>query len=145
MSLVRWRPARNILSIQDEINRMFGDFLGDVRGEDGAMMSLPLDIIEKNDKFVVAADLPGLKKEDIRITLQNNLLTISGTKSKKSESKDDAHYMMERSFGSLCRTVNLPPSIDHSGIEAEFVDGVLSVMLPKKEDAKPKEIRVGIK
>lgn len=142
MAIVRWKPMRDISVMQDEINRVFDNFWGGFEGQNGAMMAPPVDVTEKADNFIVSADLPGLKKGDIKLTLQNNVLTISGSKNRETESKDDRYHRVERSFGSFCRTVNFPTSVDASKINADFKDGVLIIELPKVEEAKPKEIAI---
>ncbi len=142
MAIVRWRPMRDIFAVQDEMNRMFDSFWGDRTGEDDGMLMPPVDVTEKNDKFTVSVELPGLNKDDIKLSLQNNVLTISGSKKRESETKDDRFHRIERSFGTFCRTINLASSVDASKIDADFKDGILTVNMPKVEEAKPKEISI---
>ncbi len=142
MAIVRWKPMRDISVMQDEINRMFDNFWGGFDGQDGAMPAPPVDVTEKADNFIVSAELPGLKKDDIKLTLQNNVLTISGSRKRETESRDDQYHRVERSFGSFCRTINFPTSVDASKINADFKNGVLAIELPKVEEAKPKEIAI---
>jgi HSP20 family protein len=142
MAIVRWKPMRDIFAVQDEMNRMFNSFWGDRMGEDDGMLMPPVDVTEKEDKFTVSVELPGLKKDDIKLSLRNNVLTISGLKKRESESKDDRFHRIERSFGTFCRTINLASSVDASKIDADFKDGILTVNLPKVEEAKPKEISI---
>jgi HSP20 family protein len=133
---------RDIFAVQDEMNRMFDSFWGDRTGEDEGMLMPPVDVTEKEDKFMVSVELPGLKKDDIKLSLRNNVLTISGSKKRESESKDDRFHRIERSFGTFCRTINLTSTVDASKIDADFKDGILTVNLPKVEEAKPKEISI---
>jgi HSP20 family protein len=114
---------------------------------DGGLMRLvpAADIVEDKDGYTVTAELPGLKKEEIKVTVQNNVLTISGEKKKELESKNDTAHKLERSYGAFSRTFELPAVVDGSRISAEFKDGVLKVELPKTEEAKPKEIAISIK
>ena len=142
MAIVRWKPMRDIFAVQDEMNRMFDSFWGDRTGEDDGMLMPPVDVTEKEDKFAVSVELPGLKKDDIKLSLRNNVLTISGSKKRESESKNDRFHRIERSFGTFCRTINLASSVDASKIDADFKDGILTVNLPKVEEAKPKEISI---
>ena len=142
MAIVRWKPMRDIFAVQDEMNRMFDSFWGDRTGEDDGMLMPPVDVTEKEDKFTVSVELPGLKKDDIKLSLRNNVLTISGSKKRESESKNDRFHRIERSFGTFCRTINLASSVDASKIDADFKDGILTVNLPKVEEAKPKEISI---
>lgn len=142
MAIVRWRPMRDIFAVQDEMNRMFDSFWGDRASDDDGMLMPPVDVTEKNDKFTVSVELPGLKKEDIKLSLQNNVLTISGSKKRESETKDDRFHRIERSFGTFCRTVNLASTVDASRIDADFEHGILTVDLPKVEEARPREIAI---
>lgn len=142
MAIVRWRPRREIFAMQDEINRMFSNFFGGPSDDDGIALVPPTDIVEDNDEFVVSVELPGMKKNDIKLTVKDDTLTISGSKNRESESKDDRFHRVERSFGSFCRTLSLPSRVNSTNISAEFKDGVLSVKLPKVEEARPKEISI---
>lgn len=142
MAIVKWRPMRDIFAVQDEMNRMFDSFWGDRTSEDDGMLMPPVDVTEKDDRFSVSVELPGLKRDDIKLSLQNNVLTISGSKKRESESKDDRYHRIERSFGTFCRTINLASTVDASGTDAEFKEGILTVHLPKAEEAKPKEISI---
>jgi HSP20 family protein len=142
MAIVKWRPMRDIFAMQDEMNRMFDSFWGDRTSDDDGMLMPPVDVTEKNDKFTVSVELPGMKKEDIKLSLQNSVLTITGTKNRESEPKDDRFHRIERSFGTFCRTINLASTVDASGIDADFKDGILTVNLPKVEEAKPREISI---
>lgn len=148
MALVRFKPMRDLFSMRDGIDRMFEDFAGRLEVDlDGGLMRLvpAADIVENKDGFMVTAELPGLTKEDIKVTVQNNILNISGEKKKELESKNDTFHKLERSYGSFSRTFELPAVVDSSRISAEFKDGVLKVELPKIEEAKPKEIAISVK
>ena len=142
MAIVRCRPTRDIFAVQDDMNRMLDSFFGEIRGDDGAMLAPPVDVSENNDNFVVTAELPGLKKDEIKITIQNNVLTITGSKKKDSESREDLIHRVERSFGSFCRTVSFPAAVDQAKIDADFKDGILTISVPKVEEARPKEITI---
>ncbi len=145
MAIVRWKPMRDLMSLRDEMDRMFDSFWGENAGRDGGMLMLPVDMIENDDNFVVSVELPGLKKDEIKMTVQNNVLTISGSKKHEFESKEDTVHRVERSYGSFCRSISLPTTIDSSAIKASYDSGVLKVTLPKVEEAKPKEIAIDIK
>jgi HSP20 family protein len=145
MAHVRCRSMRDIFGIQDEISRMFEDFAGRQDDVELSRMTPAADIVENKESFVVKAELPGIKKEDIKIALQNNLLTISGEKKKEVETKDQTVHHLERSYGAFYRTFELPVMVNQSKIKAEFVDGILTVELPKAEEAKPKEISISVK
>lgn len=145
MAIVRWKPMRDLVDLRDEMDRMFDSFWGNNVDRDGGMLIPPVDLIENDDNFVVSVELPGLKKEDIKMTMQNNVLTLSGSKKHEFESKEDTVHRVERSYGSFCRSINLPSTVDSSAIKASYDSGVLKVTLPKVEEAKPKEINIEVK
>ena len=101
-----------------------------------------LDIYEDKDKYVAKAELPGMKKEDIDVSLEGNTLTISGERKQEEEKKEGDTYRSERYFGMFQRTVTLPAAVDANKIQATYKDGVLTVTVPKTEEAKPKQIEV---
>jgi HSP20 family protein len=136
---------RDLVDLRDEMDRMFDSFWGNSVDREGGMLIPPVDMIENDDNFVVSAELPGLKKNEIKMTVQNNVLTLSGSKKHEFESKEDTVHRVERSYGSFCRSVNLPSTIDSSAIKASYDNGVLKVTLPKVEEAKTKEINIEVK
>ncbi len=101
-----------------------------------------VDIYEDNDKYVVKAELPGMKKEDIDVSLDGNTLTISGERKQEEEKKEGENYRSERFFGRFQRSITLPTAVQADKIEATYKDGVLTLTLPKAEEAKPKQIQV---
>ena len=156
MSLVRWNPVRDltafpsdVLSMQREINKMFDSFFRGSAGEDGFMTASAwtpaADIAEHDDAYVVKAELPGITKEDVKITVQDNVLTIRGEKKQESESKGSSYHRVERTYGSFQRSFTLPTSVKSDKIDAAFKDGILSITMPKAEEAKPKQIEVKVK
>jgi HSP20 family protein len=137
---------RDLMTMQDEINRMLGEFASAPEGEMRTPKVYPAaDIAENKDSFVITAELPGLKKEDVKVTLQNNILTISGEKKMESEQKGQTYHRVERSFGTFFRTFELPIPVDSGKIQADFKDGILSISMPKVEEAKPREIAINVK
>jgi len=145
MAIVRWKPMRDLVDLRDEMDRMFDSFWGSNVDRDGGMLIPPVDMIENDDNFVVSVELPGLKKDEIKMTMQNNVLTLSGSKKHEFESKEDTVHRVERSYGSFCRSINLPSTVDSSAIKASYDSGVLKVTLPKVEEARPKEINIEVK
>ena len=101
-----------------------------------------VDVFEKGDKFVVKAEVPGMKEDDIHVSVEGDMLTIRGEKKTESEIKEEDYYRSEHSYGSFFRSVALPSTIDASKIEAEYENGVLEVTLPKKPEVKPKKVAV---
>lgn len=149
MTLVRWRPFRDIVSIQDEMNRLFNDFFGRVpsrfEGDWSTSEWTPsVDISETKDDILIKAEVPGMKKEDIKISLQDNVLTLKGERKQEKEEKETNFYRMERSYGSFTRSFNLPTVVQADKIKASYKDGILNVTLPKAEEVKPKQIPIEI-
>lgn len=101
-----------------------------------------VDVFEKGDKLVVKAEVPGMKEDDIHVSVEGDMLTIRGEKKTESEVKNEDYYRCERSYGSFLRSVALPSTVDASKIEADYEDGVLEVTLPKKPEVKPKKVAV---
>jgi HSP20 family protein len=159
MTLIRWKPLRDVtawnpvsdlstefMNMQRDIDRMFERFRGGVVDEGQSSTWLPaVDIVEEADRFVVKVELPGVEKDNVRITLQDDVLTIRGEKKQGSEQKDKNFHRMERAYGLFQRSFTLPASVKCDKIEATYDKGVLSMDLPKVEEARPKEIEVKIK
>jgi len=150
MALIRWSPRREVwdpfvslAEIHNEINRAFGASLSQKNGFE-AVFSPAVDVAVEKDNVVVKADLPGLSKDDVTVTLQDNYLTITGEKKHETEQQEANYFLSERVYGSFTRTIELPVAVDARKIEARFKDGVLHVTLPKTEDAKPKQIEVKV-
>jgi HSP20 family protein len=123
---------------------LFDDVLGR-RSEDGARLLAPaLDITEDDQAYTVTTELPGLKKEDVKIQVEDGTLTISGEKraEKETDGKDRSWHRMERRYGSFLRTVSLPTAVAVESADAKFEDGVLTITLPKREDVKPKTLKI---
>ena len=146
MALVKWRPRESTLfDVRDEINRMFGSFLPDFpwRGDawEGAWVP-KVDISETKGELVVAAELPGMKRDDVSIRIENNVLTLKGEKQREEEKEGTNYYRVERCCGSFTRSFALPSTVDANKVKAGFKDGVLTITLPKTEEAKGKEIPI---
>jgi HSP20 family protein len=146
MTLTKWNPGRDYLVLQDRINRLFSDAYG---GEEGLMNKgtwiPPVDIFQNGkDELVLKAELPDMKREDIKITIDNDTLTISGDKKVTDEVKDEQFHRIERRYGSFSRSFSLPPTVDPTKVSAEYKNGVLTLRLPLREEAKPRQIDVNI-
>jgi HSP20 family protein len=149
MTLVRWRPFRDFSTLQDEMNRMMDRFTSpDIFNESELMYSsnwhFNVDIAENKDEFVVTAELPGLKKDDVHISFKEGALVIEGERKEEKEEKDVNYHRTERRYGNFCRTFNLGNRVKVDAIDAAYKDGVLKIRLPKVEEVKPKEIPVKI-
>jgi len=155
MSLVRWTPARDlaafpsdVLNIQREINRMFNSFFRSDSEDDmlaAAAWNPAVDISEHDDAYVVKVELPGVVKDDVKVVIQENQLTISGEKKQEKESRGANYHRVERSYGAFQRSFALPSMLKGEKIDATFKDGVLNINIPKAEEAKRKEIEVKVK
>jgi HSP20 family protein len=148
MRLVRWRPNMGMPTIHDEMERVFDNFFGldRKRTELERFDWTPrVNVVEHEDRFEITAEIPGMNKEDVQIELHDNLMTIKGEKQYEKEEKESNYHICERSYGTFQRSFALPQNVKDDNIEAEYNNGVLTVNLPKKEPAKPKEIKVKIK
>jgi len=148
MTLVRWNdPFREFAQLQDRINRVFTNAYG--RSDEGLMTSgnwvPPVDIFQNgDDEVVLKAELPDMTREDIDITVDNGTLTIRGEKKFSSEVKEEAFRRIERSYGTFSRSFSLPQTVDTGRVGAEYKNGVLTVRLPLREEAKPRQIKVDV-
>jgi len=152
MALIRWTPRSdlwnpftNLADIREEMNRLLDtSFRRMGHGDWETAFTPSVDVIEEKDAFLVKADLPGLSKDDVSVTLQESYLTIKGERKHETETKEAGYHRRERVQGSFLRTLELPATVDAKKIDAHFKDGVLSVRLPKTEEAKPKQIKVKV-
>ena len=147
MAITRWRPFKDVVSIQDEMNRLFDDFFGRpvlMTGWTEGVWNPTVDVSEDKDNVIIKAEMPGLSKEDVKISIQDNVLTLKGEKKQEKEEKDKNYHRIERNYGSFCRSFQLPTSVKSDKVKASYKDGVLSVTLPKTEEVKPKEIPISI-
>lgn len=140
-------PWKDFGSLQERINRMFDDTIRTLYPTDGEELEKgtwapAVDIYETNDSFVVSADLPGLNKDEIQIDLKDNTLTLKGEKKFEEKVSKDNYVRIERTYGSFVRSFTLPQNVDPEKIKAKYKEGVLEVTIPKKEEAKPKQIKV---
>jgi HSP20 family protein len=143
--LTPWRPFRELSTLRDEMDKMWNRFFSgwpnmEFRGE----WAPSLDVSETKDSLVVKAEVPGMDPKDINISLANGLLTIKGEKRQEKEEKDENYHMVERSYGSFARSIQLPREVKSDKIEATYKNGVLKVTLPKSEEAKKKEIKIKV-
>ena len=150
MAIVRWDPFRDVVTLQDRMNRMFDQALSRTRAydEEGLTASTwapAVDIFETAENIVMKAELPGVSRENIDIQVRDNTLTLKGERKFEREVKDENYLRIERSYGAFQRAFSLPTVIQQDKIEAVFKDGVLEVMLPKAEEAKPKQVKVEVK
>ncbi|KPL18209.1 MAG: hypothetical protein AMJ92_08975 [candidate division Zixibacteria bacterium SM23_81] len=148
MAIMRWRPWGDLVDIQDEMNRMFNDFFGRVpaRRAGAAERWVPaVDISEDGDNLYVDVEIPGMKKEDIKVSLEHNVLSLKGEKKLEKEIKEENYHRWERRYGSFSRSFELPVPVQSDKIDASYKSGVLHVILPKAEEVKPKQIPIEVK
>lgn len=149
MAIVKYDPWKDVISLRDEIDRLFEDFFpirsSERRDLFSDVLSPAIDIYETKDDVVIKAEIPGINKEDIKINIVDNSLIIEGEKKQEKEVKDENYYRVERRYGTFRRVIDIPVPVKTEEVEATYKDGVLEVKLPKKEEAKPKEIEVKVK
>ena len=142
MAITRWDPFRDLMTVQDEINRLFGRTYGNRDAGDFAAWAPAVDIHETTDSFVIDAELPGIDPDKVDISVEGDTLTLRGERQSVQESDADTFHRVERRFGSFARSIVLPQTADSERIEAAFDKGVLTITVPKAERAKPRRIEV---
>lgn len=150
MAIVRWDPFRDLVTLQERMNRMFDEsYRGVARGSEeewalGGSWAPAVDIYEQGNDIVLKAELPGVDPKDVDIRVENNVLTLRGERRFDSEVKRESYHRVERAYGAFARSFTLPSVVDTAHIKAEYRDGVLQVTLPKREEAKPKQIQISV-
>ena len=147
MSIVRFDPFREMAALQDRVNRIFVDAYQ--RRDDDVMARgtwiPPVDIYQTDDhELVLKAELPDLNREDITLNVENNTLTISGQKKPDSNVQEQQYHRIERTFGTFSRSFTLPATVDTTAIAADYKNGVLTVRLPLRAEARPRQIQVQV-
>lgn len=147
MALIRWTPLRSVMSFRDEMDRLLDDFYGRARpsGESYEGDWLPaMDMKETDNEIAASVELPGLSKGDIKVSVKNNVLSITGEKKAEKAEENQNIHRVERTYGYFKRSVVLPVEVDSEKVKATFKDGVLKITLPKVESKKPKEIPIQV-
>ena len=145
MAGVSWDPFRGVGTLPDRMNRLFDDAGRGWRSDEPAATtswSPSVDIFETEGEIVVKAELPGMDRKDITLHLESNVLTLRGERKFEKETKDENYHRIERSYGNFSRSFSIPATVDEEKIRADYKDGVLKIILPKKEQAKPKQIKI---
>ena len=144
MAIVRWSPFRDLMGIQQEVNRLFDDLMTrrTEAGTEGAVWVPAVDVLETGAEIKVKVEAPGVEKDDFKISVQNNVLTVRGEKKMERETSEENYHRVERVYGSFFRALDLPSGVQADKVKANYKDGVLTITLPKSEEAKPKEIAV---
>lgn len=143
MTLVRWKPVGDMVSLQDEVNRLFDEVWRRSAPRSGLNGWVPaVDLLETPNEFRLVAELPGVIRENVKISLTDNVLTLRGEKQSQVEEKGENWQHVERGYGAFERSFNLTNSVDSSKVKAKFENGVLTVTLPKTETARPRQISI---
>ncbi len=149
MAIIRWEPARELSTMQSEMNRLFGTFFDSATPRNGRRAALrswipALDVVENENEYVLRADLPGLTEADVNVELDENILRISGERKSEYEEKTDGFYRLERATGRFSRSLSLPEGVSAEGIQASFDNGVLEVHIQKPEQRKPQKVAISV-
>jgi HSP20 family protein len=148
MALVKWDPFRDLEEMSDRLNRIFAR-PATWQGPGKEIMTVAdwtptVDISETEAEYLIKAELPEVKKEEVKVTVEDGVLTILGERTQEKEEKGKKFHRVERSYGRFVRSFTLPDSVDEGQVKAEYADGVLNLHLPKSEKAKPKQIEVKV-
>lgn len=145
--LTRWQPFREVTSLQERVNQLFNDVFSDIDSPDRSSLTSfsfapRADVYEEDDRIVLEMEMPGIKEEDIHLTLEGNALSISGERKIENDRKPDRYQRVERYYGSFSRTFALPTTVDPDSVEAKYEHGILRVSMAKKANARPRQIKV---
>jgi len=146
MSLTRWEAFRGLNTLQEEVNRLFENGFAHSRSGQAELASWApaVDIYETENELVVKADLPDVQEKDIDVRVENNTLTIRGERKFSNEVHEDNYLRVERAYGTFTRSFSLPNTVNTEAIHAEYRNGVLNVRMPKREETKPKQIKISV-
>ncbi|MFI5180790.1 MAG: Hsp20/alpha crystallin family protein [Thermoanaerobaculia bacterium] len=146
MAIIRWNdPFRDLAALQDRMNRLFEGTIPRTRTEEELFTGTwapPVDIYETKDKITLKAELPGFDEKQINLRFEDGVLTIEGERKFEKESGDENYHRVERSYGKFVRSFAIPAGVEGDRIAANFSNGVLTVDLPKREETKPKQIKI---
>ena len=146
MTIVRLDPSRDLAALQEGMTRVLEGFYRRPQEDLNRGAWVPVVDICSNGQheLVLKAELPGIKREEIDLKVENNVLTIRGERKRDQEIKQDAYQRVERTYGAFARSFTLPSTVNPDGVKAEFKDGVLTVVLPAREEAKPRQVQIAI-
>lgn len=144
MALIRWRPMRNLLNVRDEMDLFFDDFFNRSTFNLDTVWSPNMDLKETNDKFYATIELPGLEKDDVNISMKDDVLVISGSKKREKEDKKENYHYFERTYGNFERSIRLPSPVNEKKIKAKFKNGILTIELAKNSEAIAKSIPISV-
>jgi HSP20 family protein len=144
--LTRWEPFREFSTLQDRMNRLFRETQGNSQDESliSSSFAPAVDVYEDEHNVTLKIEVPGIDEKDIDVRIESNTLTVHGERKIEKEEKEENYRRVERQYGSFTRTFNLPPTVDAEKVQADYDKGVLNITLPKKAEAKPKQIKVNV-
>ena len=149
MAITRWDPFRDLIALQERMNKLFEDSLSKSSAfEEGLAAGAwtpSADIYETPEKIVIKVDLPGMTQEEIELKVEDNTLTVKGERILEKDTKKEDYHRIERSYGAFSRSFTLPNSVDVDNIKAQHKNGILEIVLPKKEETRPKKIKIDVK
>lgn len=147
-NLVRWDPFSELTTLQDRVNQLFSQTFGGAgRGTEQSLSSNfipPVDIYEDDHTITLQVETPGMSEKDLDIRVENNVLTISGERKLENEEKKENFHRIERQYGRFTRSFTLPRAVDPDSVNAEFDNGILKLTIAKREEARPKQIKIGM-
>ena len=145
--ITRWDPFRDVSSFRDQMNRLFADTFSPGRVSDSALTAWApvVDIYETENELVIKADLADIEEKNLDIRVENNMLTLRGERKFEQTVSEDNYLRVERSYGTFSRSFSLPNTVNAEAIQAEYRNGVLTVRMPKREESKPRQIKVSVK
>jgi HSP20 family protein len=144
-NLIRWEPVREMMTLREAMDQLFNDAFTRPANMSGGSVIPAIDLYQNNDEVVVKAALPGLKAEDVQISVTADVLTLRGEFKQENEQKNATYHIREQCFGSFERSVMLPSDVQTDKAKADFENGILTVTLPKAESVKPKTINIKAK
>jgi HSP20 family protein len=145
--LTRWEPIRELATLQDRMNRLFNDSFGPLTSQESLSAGSfvpPVDVYEDEQGIRLKMEVPGIEEKDIDIQLENNLLTVRGERKLEKETKEENYHRIERHYGNFTRSFTLPNTVNPEHVKAGYSKGVLTITLGKREEAKPKQIKVNV-
>jgi HSP20 family protein len=145
--LTRWQPFREITSLQERVNQLFNDVFSEIASPDRSSLTSfsvapRTDVYEEDDRILLEMEMPGMREEDVHLTLEGNTLSISGERKIENDRKPGRYQRVERYYGSFSRTFTLPATVDPDSVEAKYEHGILHVSMAKKANARPRQIKV---
>ncbi len=147
MTLIRWDPWKDLIALQERMSRLLDESFGRTRREEGLVSGAwtpAVDIYETENSLVVTAEIPGISEKDIEVKIENNQLIIKGERKFEKEAKEENYHRIERVYGSFYRSFSLPNTVDHDKVKAEYKNGVLKITMGKREEVKPKQIKIEV-